>query len=653
MKRPRGAARWPAALFAITMVIGLAPGAVAHPDGEAVTDDPSGEHGDDGLHLHDFDIDGPLLGTDDFDVISGGPYSKVTRNLTVAGRGERLATDVTTDVWAHGDYAYTGTFSTLCSDGTNESGIWVWDVENPTSPAKVGVIQSPVGSKANDVKVAAMTSGDVLVLSNESCDGGPGGVEIYDVDDPTSPVHLAHVAVPDGNAGYRAALGLEDSGIHNIFLWTRDGVDYMGLSAEYRFGNFKIYDITDPTAPVALSSWGPEDAEFAEELAAFGLSSFSEGSAGFWLGDGLGLLLAGESYILSGFGASANRVMHDLFISDDGTKAYVNFWDAGLVLLDITDPTQPAYVSTAIDPSSTDGEVNSHSVWTTDDGRIVVEGEEDFAPYETRLVTSAGDFPAAVGNINPNGDVAGEAIYVGLACGPLAPATAEGQVALIQRGACAFTTKGQNASTAGYDGMVVFNTEAGGDALVTMGGGPVDIPGVFIGHADGLTIAGAASAADLVEGPTGTTVSGIDQFWNGWSGLRIWDYSDPADPVLASTFDTACSALEPGSEGAEDCIEGGTYSSHNLIIEGDIAYVSWYYDGVLMIDISDPYDPVEVGRYHERGDAFEAQNAGPQDVWGVYKIEGEPWVYASDRNGGLYVLKAYGQGSAKKGKQRG
>ncbi len=634
--------------------------AVAHPDGggpEIVTDDPTVDVHDDvhiGGDAHDFDIDGPLLGQDEFDVISGGPYSKVEKNLARAGRGVRLETDVTTDVWAHDGYAYTGTFSTDCSDGTaeDESGIWIWDVHNKNKPTKVGVIISPVGTKANDVKVFTNTAGnDILVFSNEICDeGGVGGVMVYDVTDPENPIEQSRIQVDDANVALREIFGVSDTGVHNMYLWSRNGADYVGVSGEADFGNFQIFDITDPTSPALVSTWGPENAEFAGELASFGLSSFAEGDVGFWLGDGFGLLVEADGWLFAGYGASANRIMHDLFINEDGTKAYVNFWDAGLVLLDISDPANPVYISTALDITSTDGEVNSHSVWTEDDV-IVVEGEEDFAPFENVLVTSAGNFDAVVGNINPSGDVVGDAVYVGLACDPatIPAATGTGQVALIQRGVCAFTLKGNQVAAAGYEGMIVFNDEARGDALVTMGGGPVPIPGVFVGHSDGLALAGAANAGELVIGAPAGTVEGVQSLWNGWSGLRIWDYTDPANPVLASTFDTACSALEPGTEGSEDCLEGGTYSSHNLVVEDGIAYVSWYADGLLMIDVSDPYNPVEVGRYHERGDAFEAQNAGPQDIWGVYKIPNQPWVYASDRNGGLYVLKAYGQGSAKKG----
>jgi hypothetical protein len=612
--------------------------ATAHPDSggpEVVTDDPTDEvHDDVHVGFHDFDIDGPLLGQDEFDVISGGPYSKVTKNLAVAGRGERLEANVTTDVWAHNGYAYTGTFSSDCSDGTaeDESGIWVWDVHNNNKPSKVGVIISPIGTKANDVKVFTNTAGnDILVYSNEVCGGGGvGGVMVFNVDDPADPVFLTRVQVDDGNAGARAdnlfyATGLTDSGIHNMFLWSRDGTDYMGVSAELAYGNFQIFDITDPSAPVQLSSFGPEDVAFAPELAALGIDSFSDGDAAFWSGsaEAINLWFDANSYIFSGFGASANRVMHDLFVNEDGTRAYVNFWDGGMFLLDITDPADPQFISQAIDPTSTDGEVNSHSVWTEDDV-IVVEGEEDFAPYENVLVTSAGNFDGAVGNINPSGVAIGDAAYVGLACNgdPLPTAAETGAtVALIQRGACAFTDKGNNAAAAGYTGMVVFNDAARGDALVTMGGDPVAIPGVFIGHSDGLALAGVATAGDLVVGASAGTVEGVQSVWNGWSGLRIWDYSDPANPVLASTFDTACSALEPGTEGAEECVEGGTYSSHNLVIEDGIAYISWYTDGLLMLDISDPYNPVEVGRYHESGESFEAQNGGAQDIWGVYKVE--------------------------------
>ena len=115
------------------------------------------------------------------------------RGLEVIQRGVRLERDATTDVWAHEDFAYTGTFNSPCG-GSPDAGVWVWDLDDDQAHV-VTVIASPVGSRANDVKVAAMNSGDILVHSNESCSGGPGGFEIYNVNDPPSPIHLASVRI--------------------------------------------------------------------------------------------------------------------------------------------------------------------------------------------------------------------------------------------------------------------------------------------------------------------------------------------------------------------------------------------------------------------------------------------------------------------------
>jgi len=42
-------------------------------------------------------------------------------------------------------------------------------------------------------------------------------------------------------------------------------------------------------------------------------------------------------WLIDGFGASANRFLHDITVTADGSHAYLSNWDAGLVLLDISD----------------------------------------------------------------------------------------------------------------------------------------------------------------------------------------------------------------------------------------------------------------------------------------------------------------------------
>ncbi len=565
-------------------------------------------------------------------VVSSGPSAKVTNNLVAAGTGLRDSAGSTTDVWALGSYAYTGTFSNPCG-GQPGAGIWVWNVKNKHKVKQVGIIPSPTGSRANDVKAATMNSGDILVHSNESCNGGPGGFEIYNVDDPTNPVHLAHVQTDDVNGLLRDDLGFVDFGVHNLFLFTQGENDYAAATVESEFGNFQIFDISDPANPTMVGFWGAESLLFPSE-------DFATTT------DFGGVILPADAYLFSGYGASQNRFLHDITITADGTQAYLANWDAGLVLLDISDVTNPTVVSVAIDPKSEDGEVNSHAVWPSENGAIVIEGEEDFAPYASVFsITSgpaAGDYPASEGTFTtpiaslPGSEMVGSTTYVGLACTGGDPVPAGTGIALIQRGACRFDEKATNVINAGYSGMVVFNDASRGDALIAMGGDPRSIPGVFVGHSTGLAIAGAATAGDLVIGASGDDVAAATVA-NGWSGFRIWDYSDPANPVLASTFNTVCSAAPNDSI----CDPAGTYSAHNVIVEttddGKVkAYISWYTDGILVLDITDPYNPVEVGRYSD-GNNF----------WGIYKTPNSPWIFGSDRNLGLIIIKELGSGSGK------
>jgi hypothetical protein len=646
--------------LAVALALALAAGpAYAHPDGP-VSDDPAiDQHADHDHLVPPADPSAPLSVHDDAvqSVISDAPNAKVIKNLAVAGRGERLAPNGTTDVWAHDGYAYLGTFNAPCGTGAGYGanalvddregpGVPIFDVRNKNKPTYVGSIPSVEGSRINDVKVMEMSQGDVLVHSNEPCAGGPGGFEVYNVDDPRNPVHLAHVQVDDINLFLQDEFGYTDVGVHNNYLFTRDGRDYNAVQAEGLLGSFQVFDITDP-ANIELVSW-------------FGAEYVMDPATDWVNTTDFAKILQASSYLQSGYGASQNRFLHDHYVTPDGAQAYLAMWDEGLLLVDLGDLDGPAtLISQArdVENGSLDGEVNSHSVWPTADGKIVIEGEEDFSAWErtvppgsltfgegdpaaplpgSAISTTAGDAfeGAQTGNggtfdadaltvtggplagqsfaaielagdqpkLADVGPVEGAIVYIGRACDGDALLNADQfsetgvEIAVVRRGACTFREKNVNAASLGADAVVIANNL---------------------------------------------------QTSTPWSGMRIWDYSDPANPVLASTFDTTCSAsTAPGGP----CDPRGTYSSHNVIVEGTRAYISWYSDGVVVLDIADPYNPVEVARYHESGEAFEASNGGIQDVWGVYKIPGEPWVYASDRNGGLYVLKEYGAGSAKKGK---
>jgi hypothetical protein len=587
-------------------------------------------------------------------VMSAGPSAQITENLQLRGRGKRLVPQATTDVWAYKGFAYTGTFNSPCG-GEEGAGVWIWDVEEKDSPSFVGLIESETGSRSNDVKVATMNSGTILVHTNETCGpGGLGGFEVYNVDDPRNPVHLATVRIHEPNEVLRTQFGGVNRGVHNLYLFTQGSRDYVALATHGNawFGSSQIYEITDPSNPQFVSAWGPEllceedfcsDDPYNETNPDVLIATINE-----WIGG------TGRT---PGFGASTIRSVHDITVTEDGNLMYAAAWDSGLVLLDISDPASPEVVSVALDPAngSLDGEVNSHSVWPSEDGTIVVEGEEDFAAWVsvqppgnltfgtgdpvaplpgTAVSTSAGDdFEAnqtgndgtvdadsvdvtsgpLAGNTYPAielagdqpkfadvGPVSGDIVWIGQACNPdpilNAEAIADGGIAVVRRGACTFREKNFKAAAAGADAIVISNNLRN------------DTP---------------------------------------WGGIRVWDYSDPESPVLASTFNTTCSAAPTP---IPECDPFGTYSVHNVIVETTRrqvkAYLSWYWDGMLVLDVTDPYDTKEIARYFDNSPEFLESNGGlPHDFWGVYKEPRRPWIYGSDRNGGLYIFRQQGSGS--------
>lgn len=593
------------------------------------------------------DPDADLMARDAFSagIVSPGPSGKTVKNLEIFSRGERLDANATTDVWTLGGFAYTGTFNSPCG-GDPEAGVWIWDVHNPNKAEFVGVIPSPVGSRSNDVKVATMNSGDILVHSNESCAGGPGGIEIWNVDDPANPAFLASVGPIDELNPISNLLfgGITDVGVHNLWLFTDGERDYVAAVAESAFDTFRIYDITDPTNPFLASAWG------AEEV-------FDPG-----VGDetaNVGRVLNAALWLVSGFGNSANRFLHDITITADGNQAYLSNWDAGLILLDISDPTNPVYVSTAIDVAngSLDGEVNSHAAWPSEDGAIVVETEEDFSAFELFAPATTWTVGTAATNTIPG-------VALSTAAGDDFEASQTGNVGTMEAGSLTVTAGPLEGNS--YPASELAGTQPKFDDV-----GPVSGNLVWVGQAcPGDTLANPLSAGDIAivrvrpgclfsemlatvaaEGAAAVALAHIRRNSTPWGGVRIWDYSDPANPVLASTFDTVCSAQSlPGGA----CDVAGTYSVHNVQVEttdeGRVkAYISWYSDGMLILDVTDPHNPVEIARFFDNSPEFIATNGGsPHDFWGVYKEAGRPWIYGSDRNGGLSVFKELGSGTLKK-----
>jgi hypothetical protein len=124
----------------------------------------------------------------------------------------------------------------------------------------------------------------------------------------------------------------------------------------------------------------------------------------------------------------------------------------------------------------------------------------------------------------------------------------------------------------------------------------------------------------------------------GYGYLRVYDYSNLAAPVQIGEYRT------PNSLGT-DSQAAGDYVIHNAFVVGTDVYLSWYSDGVRVLDASEPSAPIEVAYFvppsannpvkpSQRGVLSNA----PQ-VWGVVVDEDTGLIYASDMNSGLWILR--------------
>jgi hypothetical protein len=154
---------------------------------------------------------------------------------------------------------------------------------------------------------------------------------------------------------------------------------------------------------------------------------------------------------------------------------------------------------------------------------------------------------------------------------------------------------------------------------------PVTIPGVFITNSAGTTLQAATSP----------TVTDFNAIFDGEGFMRVLDVSDPGDIVQIGHFATeGVFSLGPIH---------GDRTAHNVIVRDGLAYWSWYYEGMRVVDFSscapgggfESCAPTEVAHWAnddpENGSSF----------WGVYLHDhpnGNTYILGSDRHGGLWIF---------------
>lgn len=620
-----------ACAFAVSLLV--VGGASAHHDEEAVNDGSAKEN----KHaLHDFSHESESEGHIAQNVNYG---FEVVGQLAPGGVQDGLYTDV----WASGDYAYLGTFQ---EPDCTRAGVFVTDISDPENPTLAAEIASPPDTRVNDVKTVTLNNkhfqGDVLIHTLEPCGTipgtgstkGQGGIALFDVTNPEKPVSLKR--------------NFLDFGVHNTYPWTTDdGSAYLILVDDDHAIDTHIVDITKPQSPKLIASVGLPGWPGAQDSQSEGIGSF------------------------------AASFLHDVWVKETaggGHEAVLSYWDAGFIRLDVSDPANPTFIadSTYPDPDPITGfsppEGNGHAAVYDATGSMIYAGDEDFSPFRTTFrITegpNAGEYPAVEGAFTkpiaelPDGSMNGSSTYIGLACGGSVPAAEEDgddltdELAVIQRGTCTFQLKAETAEAAGYDGFIVFNDEARGDALVLMGGDGIDIPGLFVGHSTGLAIFDAGNVSEIQIGEKGADTAASVVF-DGWGYFHGLDSASLAE----IGFYAPCEVND------EEFATGfGDLTMHNVegdpdLAEAGRAYISWYSLGMRAIELdagfsvsptacdaegsSAPTGDYYGENFREVG-RFIAEDGS--NFWGVHvhEVNGQEYVLGSDRNTGLWIFEFTG-----------
>ena len=120
-----------------------------------------------------------------------------------AGGGGNVEDRFTSDLWLHGDYAYTGTWGIRSEPGNT---LYVWHLGASGAPSLVDSLSIAGVTTISDVEVSADGSRLLVTAECGSCDAG--GLYVYDLADPQRPSRIGHHFVATGlHTGTFARIG--------------------------------------------------------------------------------------------------------------------------------------------------------------------------------------------------------------------------------------------------------------------------------------------------------------------------------------------------------------------------------------------------------------------------------------------------------------
>lgn len=541
-----------------------------------------------------------------------------------------------------------------------KGGVYTVDISNPSAPSQRGFIpalpRNYHGEGAHVISVDTKSfTGDLLAVNNEFCVDNPtvgGGFDLYDVTNPGDPKILIQGAGDRGKEGVLSGPGPLANEYHSVFLWQAGAKVYAAGVDNEELNDLDIFDVSDPRNPKPVGEYD---------------------------------LLERFPSIEDQLANNDEAFLHDMVVKEIGGRQIMtaSYWDAGYVVLDVTNPAKP----TLVRDSSFDGpdplvagidppEGNAHYSELSRDNRFLLAADEDFAPYRPKSfsIEGLGEFPASeVGGGTsqaslPDLTLNGPVVYGGYGCpgnSKIPPrqsvfptgtlAAGEEAIVVLQRGpsgdsndtyeACFPGEKAAEAKNAGYDAVILINrhlgTRADDEPYCGSGGYPAGVSMVTLcisheaGHALFGTPASYATPYDdetetAAIGQVGRRVTGTSEF-DGWGYGQLYSNS-------GTKMERIDSFAVPESLDPAYAFNYGDLSIHEFAVDPDrnLAYSAYYAAGLRVLKFGDG-GLSEVGRFIDEGGS---------NFWGIEQFttpRGRRLIAASDRDRGLYLFEYTGR----------
>lgn len=113
--------------------------------------------------------------------------------VSVAGGSGVTADRYASDLWVHGDYAYTGTWGTRGAAAVGDA-VHVWRLDGQGRPSWLRAVTIAGVGTVGDLEVSV--DGTVLLVAADR--GGAAGLYLFSLADPESPAPTASVVLPEG-----------------------------------------------------------------------------------------------------------------------------------------------------------------------------------------------------------------------------------------------------------------------------------------------------------------------------------------------------------------------------------------------------------------------------------------------------------------------